>query len=126
MLASYLREPGATRVSELLLDSQNDCWMSIINVGELYYKVARQENINVAEEARVWLNSFPILFVDVDWPMTRQAASIKATYPLAYADCFAAALAQQLDAALVTGDREFEQLERAGLLDVEWLTPARA
>lgn len=102
MLASYLREPGATRVSELLLDSQNDCWMSIINVGELYYKVARQENINVAEEARVWLNSFPILFVDVDWPMTRQAASIKATYPLAYADCFAAALAQQLDAALVT------------------------
>ena len=110
MLASYLREPGATRVSELLLDSQNDCWMSIINVGELYYKVARQENINVAEEARVWLNSFPILFVDVDWPMTRQAASIKATYPLAYADCFAAALAQQLDAALVTGHREFEQL----------------
>ena len=126
MLASYLREPGATRVSELLLDLQNDCWMSIINVGELYYKVARQENINVAEEARVWLNSFPILFVDVNWPMTRQAASIKATYPLAYADCFAAALAQQLDAALVTGHREFEQLERAGLLDVEWLTPARA
>ena len=126
MLASYLREPGATRVSELLLDSQNDCWMSIINVGELYYKVARQENINVAEEARVWLNSFPILFVDVDWPMTRQAASIKATYPLAYADCFAAALAQQLDAALVTGHREFEQLQRAGLIDVEWLPRARA
>ena len=126
MLASYLREPGATRVSALLLDSQNDCWMSIINVGELYYKVARQENINVAEEARVWLNSFPILFVDVDWPMTRQAASIKATYPLAYADCFAAALAQQLDAALVTGHREFEQLQRAGLIDVEWLPRARA
>ena len=126
MLASYLREPGATRVSELLLDLQNDCWMSIINVGELYYKVARQENINVAEEARVWLNSFPILFVDVDWPMTRQAASIKATYPLAYADCFAAALAQQLDAALVTGHREFEQLQRAGLIDVEWLPRARA
>ena len=126
MLASYLREPGATRVSELLLDLQNDCWMSIINVGELYYKVARQENIKMAEEARVWLNRFPILFVDVDWPMTRQAASIKATYPLAYADCFAAALAQQLDAALVTGHREFEQLQRAGLIDVEWLPRARA
>jgi ribonuclease VapC len=42
---------------------------------------------------------------------------------MSYADCFAAALAQRLDAAVVTGDPEFEDIERAGELKVEWLPP---
>lgn len=39
------------------------------------------------------------------------AARIKAGYPIAYPDAFAAALAQQTEATLVTGDPEFELLE---------------
>ena len=37
------------------------------------------------------------------------------------ADCFAAALAQRLGAAVLTGDPDFQRLE--GAVAVEWLTP---
>jgi ribonuclease VapC len=47
------------------------------------------------------------------------AAYLKGLHPISYADCFAAALAQQLDAAVVTGDPDFRQLE--GRVAIEWL-----
>lgn len=124
MLASYWREPGARHVGELISSAENECWMSVINLGETYYRIAREENTDSAEQALVWIDGLSIQFVDVDWPMTRLAASIKSTYPLSYADCFAAALAQQVDAAVVTGDREFERIERDGVVTIEWL-PSR-
>lgn len=126
VLASYWSEPGAFRVRDLLLDRRNECWMSIINLGEMYYRIAREEDIDSADRTLVWIDRLPVRFVDVDWPMTHEAARIKATYALSYADCFAAALARQLDARVVTGDREFRPLEAAGVIDVEWLPRARA
>jgi ribonuclease VapC len=47
------------------------------------------------------------------------AAHIKAEYPLAYADAFAAALAMNKGATLVTGDPEFEVLKNR--LPIQWL-----
>ncbi|MCX6375220.1 MAG: hypothetical protein NTU88_04140 [Armatimonadetes bacterium] len=44
---------------------------------------------------------------------------MKARYAISLADCFAAALAQDLDCPLVTGDPEFKKLE--GMLKIEWL-----
>ncbi|MEW5989188.1 MAG: PIN domain-containing protein [Chloroflexota bacterium] len=44
---------------------------------------------------------------------------MKAAYPLSYADAFAAALAQELKATLVTGDPEFRPL--IALIAIEWL-----
>jgi len=48
------------------------------------------------------------------------AAHIKAHYPLSYADAFAVALAQELDATVVTGDPEFKTAE--SLVPVLWLS----
>ncbi|MCS7178592.1 MAG: hypothetical protein RML46_03515 [Anaerolineae bacterium] len=45
-----------------------------------------------------------------DWLLA--AAGIKMRYPMAYADAFAAALAQELGATLVSGDPELAQLGR--------------
>ena len=47
-----------------------------------------------------------------DWQLTREAAGFKAKHKMSYADCFAAALAKQKKAHLVTGDREFKQVEQ--------------
>jgi predicted nucleic acid-binding protein len=55
----------------------------------------------------------------VDWDMTKRAADFKARHRLSYADCFAAALAQQHHVELVTGDREFRPLE--GEIKIHWL-----
>lgn len=47
------------------------------------------------------------------------AARLKAIFPLAYADTFAAALAQRGGVPVVTGDPEFKRL--AGVVSVIWL-----
>lgn len=125
VLASYWEEPGARRVGVLVGDRQNECWMSMINLSEMYYRIAGEESIDSADRALLWINQLPIQFVDVGWPLTRRAAAIKSAYPLSYASCFAAVLGQQLDARIVTGDPEFRQLERAGVVEIAWLPRAR-
>jgi predicted nucleic acid-binding protein len=77
-----------------------------------------------ADGALVWLEGLPFRFIEANRDLTMEAAKLKAQYALSYADCFAAVLAQRVDAAVVTGDEEFEQLERAGVVDIEWL-PAK-
>lgn len=48
--------------------------------------------------------------VDANWDLARQAATFKAKGKIACADCFAAALAKERKADLVTGDPEFGPL----------------
>ena len=45
------------------------------------------------------------------------AASLKGRFPIAYADGFAAALAQKYNCPLVTGDPEFRSVDR---LELDW------
>jgi ribonuclease VapC len=57
--------------------------------------------------------------VPVERELALMAAHIKAEHAIAYADTFAAALAQRAGATLVTGDPEFKLLD--GVLDIHWL-----
>jgi ribonuclease VapC len=52
--------------------------------------------------------------------MALEAAKLKGAYPLAYAHCFAAALAIRKNAKVVTGDPDFRKLEN--ILSVEWMS----
>jgi ribonuclease VapC len=51
--------------------------------------------------------------------LTREAARIKVTKRMAYADCFAAALARLKKGELYTGDPEFKAVEKD--IKVVWL-----
>lgn len=51
--------------------------------------------------------------------ISRQAAVFKSKHKMSYADGFAVALALQKNAHLVTGDREFKQVENE--LKILWL-----
>jgi predicted nucleic acid-binding protein len=96
-------DPAATRVQRLLDRAQPV--MSWINLGEAFYVVAGDQGLGEAE--RVIRDLRPLLRLDL--PSERrvlEAARIKAAYPLAYADAFAAATAVAHDAALLTGDPE--------------------
>lgn len=125
LLARYWAEPGARRVEELIESPTDELWITVVNFGEVFYRIAREEDIESAEVALLWMEMLPVQVVDIDWSLARGAAAIKAGYALAYADCFAAALAQRLGAAVVTGDGEFRPLERDGVLAVEWLRQPR-
>jgi predicted nucleic acid-binding protein len=61
----------------------------------------------------------PITLVEANEEPTREAARIKAIKRMAYADCFAIALARLKKAELCTGDNEFKAVEKG--IKVVWL-----
>jgi len=85
--------------------------MCVVNWGEVYYQVMRRLGEAKAQEIERLIRSFPIDVVNVDQDLTREAARFKATTRMAYVDCFAAAIAKVNKADLVTGDKEFKQIE---------------
>jgi PIN domain nuclease of toxin-antitoxin system len=124
LLAAWRREEGAIEVYRLLMAQEHNRWMSVVNLGEVFYKIARAEGVPRAEDAMTWVGMLPLQLVDVNRAMASAAAMIKTDYTLAYAVCFAAALARHVSASVVTGDTEFEQLEENGVVTIEWL-PAK-
>ena len=93
-------------------DARVPLLMTVINAGELWYGVARSRSLKEADENVLKeLGDLGIQLINVDWDLTRQAAAFKTRGRIAYADCFAAALAKKYDAPLVTGDPEFKSFE---------------
>ncbi|MBI3069407.1 MAG: PIN domain-containing protein [Betaproteobacteria bacterium] len=72
-----------------------------------------------ADEAMADLTGLGIELIDADWRLARMAGTFKARHRMSYGDCFAAALAKDRKSDLVTGDREFRQVE--GEVCVRWL-----
>ena len=126
-LLAYLGdEAGADRVSAILDDADiGRCrlFMSAVNLGEVAYIVERERGGARAEEALDQIGRLPLSIRDATHQLCLRAAHVKAQFPIAYADCFAVALAQELGAAVVTGDPEFEKVE--ALVPVEWLPRAQ-
>jgi len=124
LLAHFRDEPGADRVRELM--AHNEILVSVVNAGEVFYKTMREQGAEKADDVLIAMHDLPLRFVGSDLDLAMHAAKIKGRYPISYADCFAAALAQEMDAAILTGDPEFEPLERDGVVHVEWLARKRA
>ncbi len=95
--------PAADEVDALLAEGRP--LMSWINLGELHYVLRRA----LGEEAALATVRDVAACVEhriPDQAMILAAARIKADHPMAYADAFAAALAQSTGATLWTGDPE--------------------
>ena len=116
------QEPGFEKMIELFekaVESSKPLLMCIVNWGEVYYQVARQFGDQKAQEVEQLIETLPITFVEADRTLTREAARIKTTRKMAYADCFAVALAHLKKAELYTGDPEFKAVEKE--IKVVWL-----
>lgn len=120
---AYLSDEGAgEKVAEILASAHENkipLKMSILNVGEVWYSMARRTSEHDADQVIHELNELGIEFSDADWKITRIAAFYKSKYQMSYADCFAAALAKEEKADLVTGDKEFKEVESD--IKVVWL-----
>lgn len=114
-LIAYLRdEPGADQVRDVFRsarDSGRMLLLSAVNWGEVFYITLREEGREQADRVAGLVATLPIEVVPADLELARQAAVFKATKKMSFADCFAAALAKSRKAELVTGDREFQQVE---------------
>ena len=95
-------------------------FLSLINWGEVVYIVRREKGEVAAQEVMARIDVSPITLRGVDRRLVQSAAALKARYPIAYADAFAAATAQALKLPVVTGDPEFRRLEKD--VGIVWTT----
>lgn len=122
LLAHFEDETGGEQVRKILKAAQagkTRLFLSVINLGELYYNTLRERGREQAEEVRFVTEQLPITIVDADKDITLDAARLKAVHPVAYADCFAAALGVRKKARVVTGDPEFKKFGET--VAVEWI-----
>ncbi len=113
--------PGAEKVEQLIqlaVDGKRELLMCVVNWGEVYYSVWRDQGPGVARHLLAQLAQLPIHLVPADVELTRHAAEFKANFNLPYVDGFAAALAVQRKASLATSDRDFAHVEKK--LDILW------
>jgi len=124
LIAFFEDEPAAEDVEKLLqqaADEKHKLLMSVVNWGEVYYNTMREVSQEAAEQKAQEIAALPIEIIGVsdDLTLAKQAAIFKARHKMSYADCFAAALAKQKNAELITGDSEFKAVEKE--IKIQWL-----
>ncbi len=115
-LISYMEgEKGAEKVAGIIkqgLMNKAEIFMSVVNWGEIYYIILREQGKEIASLYLKTIDRYPIKIIEVNKSLTLEAANFKAFHKMSYADAFAAALAKVQKAKLVTGDKEFKSLEK--------------
>lgn len=122
LTAYFEKEPGYAKVQEFLTEAASSgrrLLLSAVNWGEVFYVTYREHGKASADQIARLIEEFPIEVVSVDVPIAHQAAIYKATHKMSYADCLAAALAKFRKATLVTGDKDFKQVEEE--VKIQWL-----
>ncbi len=116
LIVYFRKQKGWETVRDLLFEafqSNQKMFLSSINWGEVYYTRLKTGDEEKAEEAIRAIKNMPIEIVeDIDTRLVKQAGKYKALGGISYTDCFAAALAKKENATLVTGDKEFQRLEK--------------
>ncbi|MEP7357507.1 MAG: type II toxin-antitoxin system VapC family toxin [Anaerolineales bacterium] len=92
------------------LEEDIPLYMSAVNAAEVWYTMARRFSEAIADQSLSEINQFRVQFQDIDMGLALNAARFKARHKMSLADCFAAALAVQVDGELVTGDSEFRSV----------------
>jgi len=122
LFAFLQNKQGALRVSGILKDAmrgQAEVFMSAVNYGEVYGRILRDHGSDIALTTMLAVGPLPIEILDATPQRAFGAAEIKAKYKLHYADSFAAALASEHKATLVTSDSDFRKLGHS--FPVVWL-----
>jgi ribonuclease VapC len=122
-IISYLGgEPSAEKVADIMADAHEEdipLLMTVVNAGEVWYILAREVSVAEADSSIRQLRQLGIKLVDADWDLAHAAAVFKSKHKMSFADCFAAALAQNKTGVLLTGDPEFKQV--ATQITINWL-----
>jgi predicted nucleic acid-binding protein len=112
------RQPAARAFSKLIdgaFANEGSFAMSRMNYGEVLYTIKKDFPKDRVDAALQAFLDIPIYFHSIDDLLVDEAAQLKSTNTISYADAFAAALAMRLNVPLVTGDREFLVLQSTGL-----------
>ncbi len=87
--------------------------MSAVNWGEVFYVAWRRHGKAIAREVESNLLEMPIAVIAADRERASRAGALKQKHGLGYADAFAAELAIERGAWLVTADPEFQKVGKS-------------
>ena len=125
-LIGYLEnESFSDQIQHILTQAKSGAfrlYLHAIHIGEVYHITLREQGQSLADLAYSRIKALPIKLIDrIDEDLLLAAAGLKASYPISYADSFAAALAIINNCPLLTGDPEFRSLEKHDIVSIEWL-----
>jgi predicted nucleic acid-binding protein len=116
ILSYFLRDTDSEKVVNLLNKSMNNevqIFIPFPVIMELYYIVFRISGRNAAEERFAALKMLPVV---IDLEISEQylliAGSLKAEYPISFADSLIAAYAKKQNAILIHKDPEYLSLNK--------------
>ena len=107
------KKTPSIKVNELIKEAvrgRADILMSAVNYGEVYGLILREHGFDRAASVMNAVQPLPIRLLDATPQRACRAAEVKSKYRLYYADSFAAALAIEYKATLVTTDSDFRRL----------------
>jgi predicted nucleic acid-binding protein len=110
---------AAPRVRRLVENASRDevpLLLSAVNWGEIIYIAWRLHGEAQARTIESQLRQLPILVIPADQDRATRAAALKQKHNLGYADAFAAELAIERGAWLVTADPEFSKVGKTLLV----------
>ena len=122
LIAYFRDEPGAEAMENLLVAAgkkDSPLHMSDVNYAEVKYSILKKDGAEAWTAAASVLQGLPIDFHGTNRVLADMAADFKARFKISLADAFAAALAKEKKAQLVTGDLEFKSLEKE--IRISWL-----
>ena len=122
LLAFFRGEDAGVPVKELLhkaATADRPLHMTEVNYAEVKYLLLKKDGAGAWEQAEDVLKSLPLEFHVATRSLADIAADFKARFKMSLADAFAAALAKEKKADLVTGDPEFKALEKE--IKINWL-----
>jgi predicted nucleic acid-binding protein len=107
------RAGAAAKVERLLVEALRQrlpLFMSAVNWGEVFYVAWRRHGESQARQVESEVREMPVTVIPADLDRATRAAALKQKHNLGYADSFAAELAIERGAWLVTADPEFSKL----------------
>jgi predicted nucleic acid-binding protein len=118
-------EPARSTVREILEQAATsgggDVSVSMINIGEVFYLMAKRRGAAVAERFLAEIPTMPIQSLVPDRKLIVDAARLKSKFPVSYADAFAVETARRQKATLVTGDPELLALSKREPIELMWI-----
>jgi len=96
--------------------------MSLVNLVEVYYRIIQLKGSETADTVMEPIKNLPVRFIrDITDEIYFDTARCKARYPMSLGDAFLCGTAKNLDAVIVTKDKDIKHAEEAESLSVLWI-----
>jgi uncharacterized protein len=122
LLKLFQKEPGYRKVARLLQEDrkgENPPLIQIVNFGEIIYRTKKDFGQDAKLRVIRTVIQLGLRIISASDDLVYEAAELKGSYAISYADAFLLATALREDAAIVTGDPEFEKVE--SLCQIDWV-----